>query len=1733
VLRDLAVILGGGIVVFVLAARFDLFERLRERVEQYERLELDEILVALVALTFGLGVFSLLRWRDLRREMQARERTERALREGESRYRALVEHIPAVFYTWDLSGHGPMRYVSPQIEQLLGFTQEEWTGNPETWRRRLHPEDRDRVISEWERTDRTGEPFDLEYRLLAKDGRNVWVRDEVVVRERGPDGRATLWQGFFLDITARRLAEEQSREAEARYRSLVETVPAVTYVWDSASEPGAAPATYMSPQIFRLLGYTDGEWQADPELWHKRCHAEDRDRVLAAWAQTATAGRPFSEEYRLLTRSGEVVWVRDDAVPVGEGPRGRPLYQGVMFDITERKRAEDAVREAEAQYRTLVEQLPAITYRQAAAADKSVLYISPQIVEIMGFTPEEWIADPELWTRQLHPEDRARVVAEDDRVTASGEPFSVDYRLRRKDSRIIWVHNEAVLVRDETGRPLFWQGVVLDITERKRAEGVLQRRDNVLETLTFAAERFLRAPAWEEEIGEVLRRLGKAAEVSRVYVFQNEVGPEGEVRMTRMFEWTAPGIAGAGDDPTQYGFPYDAGGFGRWHEVLGGGDLIHGLLSEFPETERHALAGQGTLSAVVAPVFVGDDWWGFIGFDDCLAEREWSPVELDALRAAAGVLSAAIARKDALRRLREEEARYRTLVETMPAAIYLEPVDDSTNTLYMSPQIEAISGHAAQEWVDYGELWPALIHPEDRDEVLVQNGMTVETGQPYRAEYRMVRPDGSIVWVRDEAVLVPDEDGQPRYWQGFMLDITQRKDAEARMKEAEARYRTLVEQLPAVVYIDAVDDVSTALYMSPQYEALVGYTPEERTADPELWVRLLHPADREAVLAESARTNETGDPFRMEYRLIAKDGRVVWVRDEAVLLRDEHGAPRSWQGVLLDITERKLAEERLGRRDEILGAVGFAAERFLKAGAWEEGIDQVLERLGRASEASRVHVFENDRDENDALLMTIRWKWTAPGIESVDDETNHRAPYRLGFSRWEQVLGAGGVITGLTRDFPQDERRALESESVLSQVVVPVFVGDEWWGFLGLDSCTNEREWPQVEIDALRAAADTLGAAIGRDRSQRRLAEAETRFRTLVENIPAVTYVHAPVETDGVFWVSPQIEAMIGYTPEEWTTRPSTWISAIHPDDRERVLAEDRRTDETGESFSIEYRQIAKDGRVVWVRDEAVLVSDEQGSPMYWQGVRLDITRQKEAEHKVREAEERYRTLVETVPAITYIDRVDDVASSVYISPQVERVLGFTPEEWVARPEVWSEGVHPDDRQRVFEGVSRHNEEGEPFRAEYRVRHRDGHWVWVRDEALILRDDRGVPRFSQGVMFDISEQKAAEAELRETQERFQALVEHIPAVLYVELPDPSAPSIYIAPQIEQLFGVTSEEYITRPELWFELLHPDDREVAVARYEHALSDGVAWSSEYRVVRPDGTTVWVHDEASLLLDEEGRPRLVQGVMFDVTERKLAEQALRDSEQREREAADRLRALDEMKNTFLAAVSHELRSPLTSILGLSLTLERQDALSPGDRADLLGRLATNARKLDRLLKDLLDIDRLNRGIVTLKERWTDVGALARRTVQSLEVLADRTVIVEADPVSVPCDAAKIERIVENLVVNAARHTVDDARIWLRVRAQDGGALIIVDDEGSGVPDELKQAIFEPFRQGPTQNPATPGTGIGLSLVGRFAELHGGRAWVQDRDGGGASFRVFLPGKPVSGNGEVRVVGVEAADG
>jgi two-component system sensor histidine kinase KdpD len=229
-------------------------------------------------------------------------------------------------------------------------------------------------------------------------------------------------------------------------------------------------------------------------------------------------------------------------------------------------------------------------------------------------------------------------------------------------------------------------------------------------------------------------------------------------------------------------------------------------------------------------------------------------------------------------------------------------------------------------------------------------------------------------------------------------------------------------------------------------------------------------------------------------------------------------------------------------------------------------------------------------------------------------------------------------------------------------------------------------------------------------------------------------------------------------------------------------------------------------------------------------------------------------------------------------------------------------------------------------------------------------------------------------------------------------------------------------------------------------------------------------------------------------------------------ERETARRLKMLDEFKDSLLTAVSHELRTPLTVIIGLASTLRNPDLeLSADDHRELLVRLEANAKRLDHLLMDLLDVDRLNRRIIEPNPRPTGLRETVLRVLEVLP-LERHQVNVEIGDESASVDPAHLERIVENLVMNAAKHTPLGTRIWVRAFERSDGVTIAIEDEGPGVPDEIREAVFEPFRRGEANSHA-PGTGIGLSLVARFAALNGGRAWVEERDGGGASFRVLLP--------------------
>jgi signal transduction histidine kinase len=248
-------------------------------------------------------------------------------------------------------------------------------------------------------------------------------------------------------------------------------------------------------------------------------------------------------------------------------------------------------------------------------------------------------------------------------------------------------------------------------------------------------------------------------------------------------------------------------------------------------------------------------------------------------------------------------------------------------------------------------------------------------------------------------------------------------------------------------------------------------------------------------------------------------------------------------------------------------------------------------------------------------------------------------------------------------------------------------------------------------------------------------------------------------------------------------------------------------------------------------------------------------------------------------------------------------------------------------------------------------------------------------------------------------------------------------------------------------------------------------------------------------------------------------LADQELKlkDALRRELDTLERMKATDAMKDTFLRAVSHDLRTPLTAMLGVAVTLERTKLNLPREQAlDLVRMLVEKTQKLERLLKDLLDLNRLEEGVLEPNRSMTDVRELVHRVVTEIDQLAGWPIDIEAEPIMAFIDGPKVERIIENLLLNTTRHTPPGTRVWVRAQARGSDLELIVEDAGPGVPAELVGTIFEAFRRGGAAAP-TPahsrGVGIGLSLVARFAQLHGGHAWVDERWGGGAAFHVLLP--------------------
>jgi PAS domain S-box-containing protein len=458
-------------------------------------------------------------------------------------------------------------------------------------------------------------------------------------------------------------------------------------------------------------------------------------------------------------------------------------------------------------------------------------------------------------------------------------------------------------------------------------------------------------------------------------------------------------------------------------------------------------------------------------------------------------------------------------------------------------------------------------------------------------------------------------------------------------------------------------------------------------------------------------------------------------------------------------------------------------------------------------------------------------------------------------------------------------------------------------------------------------------------------------------------------------------------------------------------------------------------------------------------------------------------------------------------SEELYRLLGYRVGEITPSFDAFLDRVEPADRARVAKAISRSEASGEPFRIEFSILLPDGTRSRIEAQGDIDKPD-GETRLI-GVAQDVTEQRRVADALRESEDRYRIIIEAAAEGIWVS--NARGRTSLVNPRMSEMLGYSAEELSSLPLTTF---LKDEGEGLLQRVRSRRRAGVVDRYEVELIRKDGSTFWVSVTANPLRSSSGEFLGTLALIRDISARKEAEEALRDAYDKEREALERLRSIDDMKDAFLAAVSHELRTPLTGVLGFAATLQQRDAdLTDQERAMITERLLNNAQRLQRLLSDLLDLDRLKRGSMTPYRRLVNVDELARGVAEHVDTAGHILAIdVEAD-LAAFLDAPKVERIIENLLTNAVRHTTVGSRIWLSAGTVDGGLVIAVEDDGPGVDERSRSKIFEPFQTGQTTKPYSPGTGIGLSLVLQFAKLHGGRAWLEDRPGGGSSFKVFLP--------------------
>ena len=1048
--------------------------------------------------------------------------------------------------------------------------------------------------------------------------------------------------------------------------------------------------------------------------------------------------------------------------------------------------------------------------------------------------------------------------------------------------------------------------------------------------------------------------------------------------------------------------------------------------------------------------------------------------------------------------LQRSEEKYRILVENINDVVL--SVDASGHLTYVSPAVERMLGYRVDELL--GQPFNRFVPPEDLNN-LTSRFQRVLSGEVEPYEYRLLHKNGDIRYVRASSRPVM-EAGKVVGITAVIVDVTEHKRAEEALKQSEDRYRGLVEQSLVGIGISQGNKV---IFANPALLKIFGYNSLEEFAKTPL-MNHVAPKSRkyiETQMRKHAHGKEKHLEFEYDITRRNGDTRTLQASSSHITLGNETYT----ETIFEDITERKRAEGVLRESEEKFSRIFQSTPDPVTITRLEDGIYLEVNRA-----FTTVTGFAREEAVGRTSLPGQTGIWT-----TVEDR-----------DRFAKMLKEKGEVSGLEAPLHMKDG----STRFATLTARPIEVGGEPCVLTIAHDITERKRME----DELRHYSEHLEELV--DDRANKLRESELELRSIKEQLeyviqsnPAVLFFEKPLpdfsDTISIF-VSESAKSVLGFEPKNLLGESGLefWRSHLHPDDLGRYWAELPSLWRHGR-HTFEYRWLHSDGAYRWIREEYKVTRDAERRILDVVSVAVDVTEHKRIEEELRTTSDRLGYVLATNPAVIYSGKPFADLSDwklIYLSESVVAMLGYTPEEFTGAENFWSRIAHPEDKRSVLEQIPHLWNEGR-FALEYRIRHKNGEYRWIHDEANVTRDANGKPIEVNGYWTDITARKHAEQALRDSEDRYRRLFESTPISLWEE--DFS--------EIERHFDDLRSKGITDFRRYF-IEHPEDLTncasmVKVLNVNAATLklDGAKSVEELRcelrrvlthetqdqfreelVALGEGNTPFASEfdnqtltgeikHVSVVLSvvpgyEETLGRVLVSVI-DLTERKRMEERLQQ--------AEHLAAIGETA----AMVGHDLRNPLQGIAG-AIYLLRNESLTAEERNEMLQIIEKNVEYSDGIVKDLLDYARpfaLTRVETTPKEIVTGaLGAVHIPDKIKVDDLSQKQPKILVDP-------DRMKRAFINLVENAIDAMPDGGTVTINSKESEEFVEISLSDTGAGLSREVLENLWKPL-----QTTKAKGMGLGLAIAKRIIDAHGGKIAVESKQGEGTTFTIRLPIKETS---------------